>query len=310
MLHTYTHTHTHTHTHIRGPIQLSWEKTSAVQIQSFAPLIELFDLAHTFSDDDRAVLEDKLDVAPLWETLVDRFLFARATEVKDKARGQAMALLGGIAREFQSKVPRDGQLSVSVVMDQLVTALKGGVERESVSRAVVPGALRGLNGLLDNVGVDGCVCATGNNCVVCTVFKVVMTLLDKHYVAEHKTHETSRRAAALLSRHAWLFRFKMLENYEGVWPHLRALCEHHNTDLRREGFSATDSALREILSDPADTTVDMAMYFLTEFAGILRNPSSRRIGCMALRGVSSPRTIVRACVRVCVCVCVCVCLCV
>lgn len=94
-----------------------------------------------------------------------------------------MELIGTIARQFPNSIPPPkARVGTDVVLEQFVGQLERAVVAESKSRAVVPGALRGLVGLLDHRKMP-CNCSPKKSkCVLCRVLGATTTVVSHECV--------------------------------------------------------------------------------------------------------------------------------
>lgn len=96
--------------------------------------------------------------------------------------------MGTVAKQFSSSVPpAKAAFGTDVVFAQFINKLETNASAEAQSRAVVPGALRGLSGLLEHFDLP-CTCPEEKprpneklHCQSCRVLKSVMILLGHKY---------------------------------------------------------------------------------------------------------------------------------
>jgi hypothetical protein len=66
------------------------------------------------------------------------------------------------------------------------------------------------------------------------------------YLSSISTYTGPRAAANFLARHGGKFRHELLEDHRAVYTSLKGLVENKNADLKRDGFCAMDTFLREV----------------------------------------------------------------
>lgn len=149
--------------------------------------------------------------------------------------------------------------------------LEGELAATKPVNVVAAGALRGLNGLLDEFHQGECQCAAAaapdnstltragaanthpdvrtlaRRCLHCRMFFSVLRAMDLS-LRSATVLDAPRAALQVLARHGGQFPALMLEHYTMLYRILKADCMHHNNDFARDAYEAMDTFLLGVVS--------------------------------------------------------------